>query len=328
MLAGLLPKPDFRIDVAGVNITALVRDRLLGLRVVDQEGFDADTLNFEIDNRDQLVAIPPAEAQLKLWLGLKGAPLTNMGSFVVSRRSGSYTPSRMMIDAEAAALTGAIRAPRTRAWTDVTLGDVVSTIASAHGLRATVAAQIASIDLGYVAQTAESDLHLLTRLSRQLAVTIKPVAGRLIAVPFGAPINAAGTRLPEPLIALTNCGIADWGIDDREPFNSVEADWGNSDDGEVETVTVGSGTPVRRLRHTFATQGEAQRAAAAELRYARREAYTMSLDLDGFYPALFAGGRARLVGFKPEHNGVWEVRSVTHSLSEALRTTAELRKTV
>ncbi|SFQ14703.1 hypothetical protein SAMN05421853_102125 [Roseivivax halotolerans] len=315
--------PDFELRADGDDVTAMIRDRLISLTVTDEEGLKADKLSFELDDRGNLLAVPPAEAQLELSLGFRETGLTRIGTFVVERRSGRGMPDTMSIDAKAADMSSQIRAPKTRAWENVTLGEMVETIAGEANLTPTVGEDIAPTFYTYVAQTAESDLHLLTRLAAVLDATAKPADGRLVVVRRGTGTAADGTALPVIALLKREFRSYDWALGERGKYKSVTAEWSETGTATLHKVTVGSGKPERRLRHPFGSQDEAQRAAQAALDRAERGNTSVSGELGGFWPGLFAGGLVEFPDLRAELGGRFHLRSVTHVLMRTLTTRFE-----
>ena len=312
--------PAFRIVADDQDVTAVIADRLIALTVTDEDGRSADTLTLEIDDRDGAVEMPQTDMPLDLWLGYAGAALVPIGRFVVDRVRGHGMPQQLIVDATAANMTGPLRRPKTRGWTDKTLAEIVGTIAAEAGLEAVVSDALAQIRWPFVAQTAESDLHLLTRLARPLDATAKPTGGRLAVVARDTGRNVAGEALVPVAIDRSQMSGFAWHRGARAIYASVTAAWSDTDGGTAVTVTAGSGDPVRRLRHTYPTAAEAERACMAELAMAGRARLTLTADLFRFNGDLFAGGTLRTSGLRPEIDGDWLIRSVTHRLDKGLTT--------
>lgn len=76
-------KPTYRIVADGKDITALINDRLLLLRVSDKHGMESDEFELRIDDRDQAVALPGRGGRVEVLLGYEGQPLKRMGAFTV-----------------------------------------------------------------------------------------------------------------------------------------------------------------------------------------------------------------------------------------------------
>lgn len=318
--------PDFQILANGADASAAIRDRLISLEAIDEDGLKADRLELELDDRDGRIEWPEIEAALELSLGYRETGLVKIGSYSVDGVSGEGPAQTMRITAKAVDMKSAARAPRTRAWEEVTLGDIVRKIAAEAGLKAMVGESVAALRWPYLAQTAESDLHFLTRLAAPLDVVAKPAGGALVVQRRGEGKTAAGDAI-QPL-ALSRGRLAGWRWrrGERERYVCVEAEWSDIDAGATRKVVVGAGEPRRRLRHVYASEAEAGRAARAELDQSARGALQLSGDVAGFEPGLFAGGALRISDLRPELAGDWQVTRVAHRLGAGLSTSFDARK--
>lgn len=309
-------KPAFRIMVAGEDATGAVADRLLSLIVTDEDGAKADRLELELDNRDGRLEMPDKEAKIEVSLGYAGEPLAFLGVFAVDGISGGGPVLSMRITATAADLKGDIRAPRTRAWEKKSLKDIVSTIAGEAGLKPVVGESVAGKVWAYLAQSAESNLHFLTRIAATLDATCKPTGGALIVQRRGEGKTAAGDTLTPPVLPRWRFSSWDWSYDGRAVYKAAEAEWTETGTGTTHKVKVGSGTPLKKLRHAFATKAEAERAAEAAVSGAARAAMTINATLSGFEPGLLAGATATVAGLIPaELDGDWHLETVSHELT-------------
>lgn len=307
--------PAFRIIVAGEDASAAIGDRLLSITVTDEDGAKADRVEIEVDDARGEVAGPDLEAVLEVSLGFKGQALAFMGRFSVDGVSGQGKPQTMRITATAADLKGDIRSPRTRAFEGKTLRDIVATIAGEAGLKPVVGDSVAGTLWAYLAQTAESNLHFLTRIAATLDATAKPAGGTLLVQRRGEGKTAAGDALTAPDITPDMLSDWSWQRGTRDTYKSVEAEWAKTADGTVNRVKRGSETPLRKLRHVYPTEDEATRAADGALKGAERSAFTFNGDIAGFAPGLLAGATVRLAGFnRTELNGEWQLGTVRHTL--------------
>ena len=59
-------KPIFSVKADGVDLTALISDRMLSLRVTDEAGVTSDQFDISLDNRDNAVATPSTGASLEI----------------------------------------------------------------------------------------------------------------------------------------------------------------------------------------------------------------------------------------------------------------------
>ena len=319
--------PDFRIMAKGEDVTAVFRDRLLSMEVTDEDGTKSDRVEIELDDRDGRIEWPDMDTVLDIYVGFMGAALASLGRYSVDGVAGEGMPQRMRITATAADMKGDIRAPKTRAWQNMTLTAIVQKIAAEAGLKAVVGQSLASAHWGYIAQTAESDLHFLTRLAAPLDATAKPAGGTLLVQKRGEGKTAAGDTMTAAPIGPGRMSSWSWSVDGRADYKMVEAEWSDLSSGIRRKVTRGKGKPVQRLRHLYSSAEEATRACDGELARAGRASLKIRIDLAGFEPDLFAGGLASITGLRPELAGDWHVDRVTHRLaSGGLSTSFEGRK--
>lgn len=318
--------PDFRIVADGEDVTATIADRLLTLSIVDEDGTKSDRLELQIDDRDGRVAFPDMSATLEVWLGFKGAQLSYMGRYSVDQVKGAGPVQVIEIGCKPADMKSEVRAPQTRAWENLTLREIVAKIAAEANLRPVVSASIAEAHWGYIAQTAESNLHFLTRLAMPLDATAKPVGDALVVQKRGEGKTAAGDTLEPPTITRSELSNWRWDLDGRKIYRKIEAEWSEPGAATRHLVTRGADKPSKRLRHCYASQEEAERAADGALSSAQRGALKISVDIAGFRPSLLAGAYVELAGLRPELNGEWHLTRVQHRLGKALFTAFEATK--
>ena len=319
-------KPIFSIIADGTDQTVKFQDRLIGLTLTDEAGQKSDTVQIVLDNRDNLIALPPMGAKLDISLGFRETGLTAMGRYVVDDLSGKIFPATLTIDAKAADMRGDIKAPKTRAWEGVTLGDIAAKIAGEHSLKLAIAPSLKSQAYPYLAQTAESELHFLTRLARDLDATAKAAGGALVLVKRGEGKASDGSDLPVHQIHQDQMTRASWKATGRGRYGKVCAEWCELGSATVHKVYVGDGKPTHKLRHRHATKDEATRAAQSALDRGKRSSGTISVQLAGFQGDLLAEGKVDIQGIHPELTGEWLVTSVTHRLGTALATSFEAER--
>ncbi|MDF3606164.1 hypothetical protein PE067_08495 [Paracoccus sp. DMF-8] len=145
-----------------------------------------------IVDRASRIAWPEEDARIEIALGFQGQPLHILGIFSVDGLSGTGPALTLRVTATAADMKGEIRAPKTRSWENVTLAQIVRDIAAAVDLRPVVGASIAATRWPWLAQTAESDLHFLSRIAATLDATARPAGGALLVQKRGEGQTAAG----------------------------------------------------------------------------------------------------------------------------------------
>lgn len=304
--------PDFRVIADSVDITNAIRQGLLSLRVTDEAGINSDKVEIKLDDRGGKIAMPNTGAELEVFLGYKEDSLIRMGLFIVDEVSVESPPQSMVIRARAADMRQVLKAPRTKTWGNVTLEDVVSTIANEHGLNTSISPDLAGMSYANLIQSQESDLHLLTRLAREHGAITKPVHGNLLFVPKGEAKSASGQIIPA--ITIHEKQITSWGATfaDREKFGSVQAEYHDKDLAEKVKVTAGSGEPVHTLRHTYDTPEIATQNAKAMLERLKRGTGTVNVTLPG-NTRFLAEGKINLIGVRAGVDGEWILTRVEHS---------------
>ncbi len=303
--------PAFRILADSQDITDRIRDRLLSLRVTDEAGIKSDTVDIKLDDRDALIAWPEHGAELEVSLGYKETGLTRIGLYVVDEVEHGGPPNALTIRAKASDMRHSLKAPRTRVWDNVTLADMLTTIAGEHGLVPKIGESLAAVSYAHIDQTEESDLHLLTRLARENSAVTKPVAGNLIFTPRGESKSISGQELPTIQILASQIQRHQMTQADRGKYAAVLTHWHDPIKAERVPVKVGQGEPVYTLRHTYPDNDQAIRAAQAKLEALQRGTGTLSLTLIG-NSDLMAEAKLELKGIRDRVDGEWLIQSVEH----------------
>lgn len=305
----------YKITADGSNITDLVKDRLLSCEITDQAGVNSDRLTLTLDDRDQRIEIPETGAEVQVSLGYDGQALVSMGKFIVDEVEVRGPAREMTIRANAADMTGEIKAPKERSWDGVSLGDVVRKIAGEHSLTPAISADLADVQLGHVDQT-ESDMQLLTRLCSEQGATCKVADGRLAVAKRAGGKSAAGSDLPVASIAASDC--ADWSatIAERGRYKTVIAQWHDLKSGRRSEERAGSGKPELTLKHTYQSRDAAKRAAKSKLEAANRGGSKVQITALVGDPTMSAELSAVLTGFRDGIDGDgWVINGVTHSFT-------------
>lgn len=306
--------PAFKIIAAGINITPQIKDRLLGLTVNDEAGFKSDTVEIELDDRDNAIELPLPGAPIAVFMGYEETFLVPMGVYTAEEVLAKGPPDTVTIRGKAANMGGEMQEQKTRNWDDMTIGDIVATIAGEHELEPKVAERLAGFHYEHLDQTDESDMNFLTRIAQDhdALATVKGEA--LLFIGRGEGLTASG--LPMLPVPITRTGQIKWQMTlaSRGNFQSVEAYWHDEETGNRQTVTVGEGSPVRKLRHVHATEEEAETAAQARLDEAERGTDTLKVTMPG-NPLIAAEGQILAIGFRIGVSGTWSITSTKHEIN-------------
>lgn len=126
--------------------------------------------------------------------------------------------------------------------------------------------------------------------------------------------TAAGDLLVPPLVTPMRLTDWSWSYKGRTVYRAAEAEWTDTATGVTHKVKSGSGTPLTKIRHPFATEAEATRAAEAVLIGSERSGMELSCAMSGFEPGLLGGATVQVQGLEPAVDGEWQLKSVSHRL--------------
>ena len=121
---------------------------------------------------DEALRLPAKGVKVTLSLGF-GTQRVRKGTFVVdSTASGASTDSPRIVQVTARAYSksaakghSTLQSQKHRNWTDITLGDLLNTVAQEHGLAARINEALVAKKLTHKDQAGESDMNLITRLA-------------------------------------------------------------------------------------------------------------------------------------------------------------------
>lgn len=223
--AGARVAPAYMLTLDGADITQNFSDRLIGLTMTDNRGFEADQLDIALDDTDGLVELPPRGASLTLWLGWQGSALVNKGSFTVDEIEHRGAPDTLTIRGRSADFRGSLNSRREQSWHDTTLGVIVETIAQRNKLTASVADALKAIVIPHIDQTQESDAAFLSRLAERNGASVSVKAGKLLFLKAGSAMTVSGKPIPQMTVERGDGDRHQFAIADREAYTGVTAKW-------------------------------------------------------------------------------------------------------
>lgn len=312
-------RPAFRLKANGQDITATIDGRVKGINVTDAAGFESDTMEITLADSDPLnpIAFPPTGAELEVWLGYDDG-LQKMGLFIADEIELSGWPGEMTIRGRATPYEKSkggksdLQTQKTRAWAKgLKLSAMVAKIAKEHGLAPAVAKSLQAITLPHFDQTDESDISFLVRVGRKYDAFIKPGGGKLVVAKRGDSKTTSGEDMPAVTLAAQDCTSWSMNQSTRDSEGTVVAFYHNRGEAKRKEVSLGSGDPVRRLRHNFPDKASAEKAAQGELDKRSRRKNKISLTMPGD-PELTAEAKLVLVGFRPGVPVNWLITRVQH----------------
>lgn len=114
--------PGFSIVIEGKDVTTVLDNRLMGVTLTDNRGFEADQLDLELDDADGQIVLPRRGAVIQFALGWEGQPLFPKGSFTVDEIEHSGAPDRLTIRARSADFRATLNIRREKSWHQTTVG--------------------------------------------------------------------------------------------------------------------------------------------------------------------------------------------------------------
>ncbi|QNI03592.1 phage late control D family protein [Halomonas sp. SH5A2] len=310
------PKPSYRITLDGTDITPRINGRLISLTLREQRGLEADQLDITLTDHDGHLAIPPRGAELHVAFGWQHEGLVDKGRFTVDEIQHSGTPDQLTIRASSADMRGQLPGKRTQSWHELTLGEIVSTIASRHDLEPVVAATLKGIRLGHIDQTEESDLNFLTRIGERFDAIAAIKAGRMLLTVAGEGLTASGQAMTPITLTRRDGDQHRFSVTDRDAYSGVKAYWNDTRGAERKTVLAGTADNAKQLRPTYATD-DALTAARAEWQRIQRGLAEFELTLALGRADILPETPLTLSDYKPQIDGTdWLVTEVEHSLND------------
>jgi len=322
-------RPLVRVTVGGVPLGNLAFSRLRSVRVTDTAGVSSDTCEITFVNTGALgpATMPTPGAEIEVALGYLGS-FKSMGLFIADEIEESSPPRSITVTGRAKAQgetqsgLAPIHQQKTRNWSsDLTLGDIVTTMSGENGLQPGATETAAAIIAGHIDQIDESDLSVLTRIALAHDLIAKPAGGVLFVGARAESTSATGN--PLPTVRLREKSVSSWSM--RRTFGdmvgTVIATYRDLEKAEDVEVEVGEGEPVRRLKGRFRSKETATTAAETEARRASRARESFEATLPG-NPNIVADGRIVPMDFSAAASGEWVITSATHQVGESGYSTA------
>lgn len=314
------PQPICKLVVDGNDITAAIEQRLDSIRLTDNRGMEADTLDISLSDHDGALEIPPRGAKIELWLGWSTSGLVYKGSYTVDETEHSSAPDMLNIRARSADLRETLKIKREQTWKDASLREILSTIALRSQLDLKIAPSLADEIIVHLDQANESDANIITRLAEQFDAVIGVKAGHLICSPTGAGKTSSGLSLPHITLTREDGDGHRFLQADRNSYSGVKAYYYEQNSAVKQEAIAGGGDNLKELRHTYADKQSALSAARSELSRLLRGTATLSYQLAHGRPDLIP---ELTIGVKDEIDAItWLGSKVTHAYSSSGYTTS------
>lgn len=324
-------QPNFSLSVEGEDITDIVRENLVDLTLKDYGGSSkkSDEISFTVVSPD--LKLPAKGVKISLALGF-GGNLVDKGTFVVDARSSggsSSQPRTVQVTARAFSKTNerghsTLQSQKKRSFSGITLGDLVSTVASEHGLTPKVDSSLQNVSIGHVDQLGESDMNLMTRIAEQYGAVSKITHDYWVLSSRDSNTTVSGHPLPARTITPAMCDNWRYHDNSDHPDCSTKGSGtmiipyrDTADGGKIKSLTVGSGEPVMHFNYDQPSLEAAQYVAGGGAKKAKKKLKGVSLSLPAT-PELMpmtAEGKITMDGFGSVEDGDWKIGQLNFKLS-------------
>ena len=313
-----------------------VMARLMALSVTDNKNKDADELSITLDDHDGALELPKRGVKLQCWLGYTDAGVHDMGTYIVDSSEWSGTPDTISIKAKSADFKSSLKSGRSQSYHDATLGRIASEVAQRQSLELAIKPELATINVGHVDQTDESDINLLTRLCHQYGAVVNIKHGKLLIFTANSNETISGDKLTLTEITRQTGDSYRYSVEDRQSdYTGVSAGYQDTGKATKQSATAGNvekrgggddpNTKTKRLKGTYKSKDAAAAAAHAEMKRIEDEQAKFSLNTAYAYPAITTESPIKLTGFKQAIDELkWTVDKATHSYSKSSGLTSQL----
>ncbi|ODN41542.1 phage late control D family protein [Piscirickettsia litoralis] len=306
-------KPDFQILADNKNITGIIAERLVELRIDDDAGFQSDSATIVLDDHHGEIEVPKTGVELTIDLGYENE-LQRMGIFTVDEVEISSPPYRLSISARAAKMKQSLKAPKDRSFHDISLGDLIKKISAEHDYGVSISESLAEIQLKQVDQQSESDLNLMTRLAKESGATFKLTVNKLVFIERSKSKSVSGQNVADISIADDQVQSYRLMTADRNKYTRVIAKYRDLESAKEVQVSEGTGDPAFTIRRVYPDASSAVAAARAKFESLQRGTGSLSLSIIG--DALIRAERIiELTELRNKINERWLCRQVSHSIT-------------
>lgn len=270
--------PKFKVEVIGKDkkrndITQVVTARLGSLSIIDNRGFEADTLDLELTDHDGKLALPPRNAAIDVAIGWEGQPLIKKGQYLVDEVQYSGAPDKLTIRARSADLKGSLSEQKERSFHNIKLEALVEQIGKENGLEAFVGFEYEKDIVDHIDQTNESDINLLTRLAEQFGAMATVKNGVLLFMKLGEAKSITGKPIPPMKITKRSGDNYTFSIAESANYKAVRAYWHDTDTGNRGEITIDENTKITKQRRM--TKGRTLKNGTVKGRHLSKRRYNV-----------------------------------------------------
>lgn len=336
----MIRTPTIKLTADNQPLNEQIMARLISLSVTDNKSMEADELSITLSDHDGQLQLPKRGVRLQCWLGYAGMGSHDMGSFIVDSVEWSGSPDMITIRAKSADFKGSLKEGRSQSYHQATLGQIARQVATRHQLQLSIQPDLASLTLGHIDQTDESDINLLTRLCHQYGAAVNIKHGKLLIFRPNHNQTASGQALTLRTITRQTGDQYRYSIEDRQSdYTGVTASYQdksqatknkaeakkaghpskpaqssskaqNAAKDKKATVSTGNPEPkgggndpgkkTKHLKGVYKDKTSAEAAAHAEMQRIEQQQARFSITTAQAYPAISTESPVQLKGFKAD----------------------------
>lgn len=320
-------RPGFAITINGMP-SLLVNQNLNSLTLVENRGFDADTLQLIINDPDGTIALPNRKAEITLAIGF-GMNLINKGKFIVDSVTHIGPPDVISIGAHSADFKKEFLERKSDLYENKTIEEIVTAIAGKYELEPKIADAFKSIKIEAKQQADESDANLLTRIAEEYDAVATIKMGKLLFLERGVGKTANGESLELITHHRSDGDQHAYSIADRNQYSGVEVRYIVKGQAKRKSVIVGEEERVYKVRKLYNSEAEARVAAERQFERLKRNRATATVNLARGNARLSAESPLQLIGFKTEMDTQkWIVTTITHKIDTSTGFVSQLQAEV
>lgn len=320
--------PDYRILINDKNVTDIFQGRLISLRLKDERGNKADQLDISLSDDDDRLTLPAKKSVIKVWLGFKNGALKQTpsnalvykGAFVVDEISyrNQNTVNTLQITARSADFKGPLKVKREQSWHNVSLEDMLQSIAKRNQLTPRISPTLAKVTIDHIDQTDESDISFLNRLAKRYDALCTIKDAHLLFAELGKATTISGNPFPPLTIDISQASSYSYQTQSRDSeYTGVQTYWNDKKYARRETVLAGTAANPKIIRSTYPSKQQATAAAKSEWKKINRNQTSLDIELTVGLPSALPQMPVLLTGFKKQIAvQKWGIDSVEHVLVE------------
>ncbi|MBX3545609.1 hypothetical protein [Chelatococcus sp.] len=313
-------RPLLRIMSQGGNdVLGNLRGRWREVRITDNRGEESDTADIVSVWRPNM-PLPRKGDSFTIYLGWQDSGEVIAGTYTAQKPNVAGGPDdgeTVTVRLRAADYIDKLKAMgREHYDRDTTFGDLMDRVAREAGISAEVDSELRSRKLPHVIRWDQSLIDFATEQGDILGATVKPMAGKLLAMKRGAARSAGGQVLEPIVIGRRGCISYEIEVEPRPIFGNVAAYWHDQRTGRRKAVKHATGRkgPTSTLPHPYQSEEEAKAAAESRGYNLGNSSCTGRFEYPGL-PSARAEAPVIISGFGRDIDGTYTAETVEHSVT-------------